>query len=67
MNTIRELTANELDHVTGGTGCYCGCPAPTLANPGNLRNVGRAGEAPNGNPAFQENGPGTNGERGMGN
>lgn len=69
---MRELTQDELDIVAGG-GDICCCPAPppmipTTGNPGNLKPVGKAGEAPNGNAFFVFGGtfiPVLNGQKGM--
>jgi hypothetical protein len=60
---MRELSSEELDHVAGGWGVY-----PTTAgNPGNLKPVGKAGEAPNGDTRFFTMGTaeGTNGAFGF--
>jgi hypothetical protein len=68
MNTIRELTTDDLDHVAGGGGtdCYCGCPTPTptAGNPGNRMAVGGAGETPGQGTGFNETAPGGNGLQG---
>jgi|GraSoiStandDraft_50_1057286.scaffolds.fasta_scaffold1260884_1 hypothetical protein len=48
---MRELVAEEFDHVAGGGDYCCICP-PLPGNPGNLKPVGNAGEMPSGNANF---------------
>jgi hypothetical protein len=61
-NEVRELSSEELDHVAGGWGV-----SSSAGNPGNLKPVGNAGEAPNGNTLFYTVGTavGTNGAYGF--